>query len=521
MTAEPLHASSGLARRAPRYQLMRAVFLRALAGVYLAAFVSLAVQIVGLVGEDGILPLRAHLDAAFRAHGAEAYWLWPTLCWFSPTDGFLQALAWGGAVVSLLVVVGVAPLLGLIVAWVFYLSLSVAGQDFLYFQWDILLLETGLLAILFAPSGLRPRLATQRRAPDGVRWLLWLLLFKLMFLSGITKILSGDPVWANSSALSFHYETQPIPAWTSWYAHQLPASVQTLSVFFMWFAELVAPFAIFAPARLRGVRWAGCAVMAAFQLGIAATGNYGFFNLLTLVLCASLLDDDVWARCLRRSSPESEAPPASGWARALRAAVVAVILPLSLLSFTAEMGLTPRRAAGSGSVFAWTGAFVEAFRPLRSVSGYGLFRVMTTERPELSIEGRTRGGEWVAYRFRWKAGPLDRAPGFAGPHMPRLDWQMWFAALDPSRQERWLISLARHLLEGTPAVRSLLADGPFGEEPPDEVRFVIDRYSFTRVGDEAGGANWWRRERVGELTGPLSRESFRTRRRGAAPSGRS
>ena len=202
-----------------------------------------------------------------------------------------------------------------------------------------------------------------------------------------------------------------------------------------------------------------------------------------------------------------------------RGLAAAVILPLSVLSFTAELGLSPRRPAGSNSVFAWTGAFVEAFQPLRSVSGYGLFRVMTTERPELSIEGRTRGGEWVAYPFRWKAGPLDRAPRFAGPHMPRLDWQMWFAALNPARQERWLLSLVRHLLEGTPAVRGLLADGPFDHEPPDEVRLVIDRYHFTRSGDGAADANWWRRERVGALTGPLSRDSLRARGRAAPASG--
>ena len=519
MTAQPTQASTRPTGRPPRFQLMRAVFLRGLAAVYLAAFVSLAVQIVGLVGEGGILPVRDYLDAAFRARGVEAYWLWPTLCWFSPGDALLQALAWGGAGVSLVVLAGFAPLPGLIVAWIFYLSLSVAGQDFLYFQWDVLLLETGLLAIFFAPSGVRPRLAEQRRAPDGVRWLLWLLLFKLMFLSGITKILSGDLVWASGDALSFHYETQPIPSWTSWYAHQLPASFQKLCVFFMWFAELVAPFSIFAPARLRRVRWVGCAVMATLQIGIAATGNYGFFNLLTLVLCASLLDDDFWERCLRRAPIDRAATSAPWWARALRGVAAAVILPLSLLSFTAELGVGPRRSAEPSSVLAWTGAFVEAFQPLRSVSGYGLFRVMTTERLELSIEGRQRGGGWVAYPFRWKAGSLDGAPRFAGPHMPRLDWQMWFAALNPARQERWLLSLVQHLLEGSPAVRGLLADGAFDQEPPDEVRLVIDRYHFTRFGDGADDENWWRRERVGSLTGPISRDSFRVRRRGAPARG--
>ena len=122
-----------------------------------------------------------------------------------------------------------------------------------------------------------------------MRW----LVFRLMFLSGAVKLASRDPTWRDWSALEYHYQTQPLPTWTSWYIHQMPGWFHALSVGFMFFAELIAPFFVFGP---RPVRLVGFASLLLLQALIAATGNYGFFNLLAIVLCLSLLDDRDWAR---------------------------------------------------------------------------------------------------------------------------------------------------------------------------------------------------------------------------------
>ena len=108
-------------------------------------------------------------------------------------------------------------------------------------------------------------------------WLVRWLVFRLMFLSGVVKLASHDPAWSSWNALEFHYETQPLPTWTSWYIHQMPPWFHWLSVGFMFYAELVAPFFIFGP---RPIRRVGFASLVLLQLLIAATGNYGFFNLL-------------------------------------------------------------------------------------------------------------------------------------------------------------------------------------------------------------------------------------------------
>src|SRR2546430_966570 len=146
----------------PVYLLSRWLFLRLLGAVYLVAFVSLAVQVSGLVGEHGILPARAVLPPAHAQYGGAAYRLFPTVCWLGAGDGMLRLLVWGGAALALLLIAGVAPAAVLLLLWIAYLSLSVAGQAFLWFQWDGLLLETGLLAVLYAPAQLAPSLVRDR-----------------------------------------------------------------------------------------------------------------------------------------------------------------------------------------------------------------------------------------------------------------------------------------------------------------------------------------------------------------------
>jgi hypothetical protein len=500
---------AGAARsRAPsEWLLARWVFLRLLGAVFLVAFVSLAVQVAGLVGDDGILPVRDYLAGAHEAVGARAYRLLPTLLWLAPGDPLLLGLAWGGAGLSVLLIAGIAPVPVLFLLWLFYLSLSVGGQVFLGFQWDALLLETALLAIFFAPRGLLPRPSREARPSPVLRWCLWLLLFKLMFLSGVTKLASGDPTWRDWTALTYHYETQPLPAPTSWFMHQLPAWFQRLSVGFTFAVEIAAPLAIWVPERLRALRRVACGLMVGFQLLLIATGNYGFFNYLAIALCLLLLDDAVWRRVLPRTlvrrfdaAPHAEAP--RGW-RVARAVAAGVVLPLSLLAMLREVAVTASRGPGTPGL-AWSEALLGWVAPLRSINGYGLFRVMTTERPEIAIEATVDGEHWRELPFRWKPGDPRRAPRFVAPHQPRLDWQMWFAALHPPGSRDWLFALAARLLEGSPPVRALLGEDPFRGERLRELRLLLYDYRFTTPAERAATGAWWVRERRLDLTGPIA-----------------
>ena len=480
----------------PVYLLSRWLFLRLLGAVYLIAFVSLAVQVSGLLGERGILPAGSFLERAHALYGSAAYRLFPTLCWFGAGDAILRLLAWGGAALAVLLIAGVAPAPVLLLLWICYLSLSVAGQTFLWFQWDGLLLETGLLAVLYAPGRLSPSLRDQ--APSTwMRWLLWWLLFRLMFLSGVTKLVSGDAAWRHLTALDYHFWTQPLPTWPGWYAQWTPVWVHRTMTLVILAIELLVPWLIFVPERLRRARYAACALLVLGQLAIALTGNYGFFNLLAIVLCVPLLDDAVLERVLPLRLAATEPEPR--WQRHAIRGLAPVLALLSLLAFAREIVQTlPNTRGGLDN------PLLGAVEPLRSVNGYGLFRVMTTERAEIVIEGSRDGVQWSEYGFRWKPGDVRRRPAFVAPHMPRLDWQMWFAALNPEGARDWLLPLLRHVLAGTPEVIALLGDDPFPDAPPHYVRLVYYRYHFSTPRERATSGAWWQRERVGDLTKPLS-----------------
>ena len=487
----------------PTYVLSRWLFLRLLGVVYLVAFVSLALQITGLVGEHGILPAGGFLERAHAAYGSGAYRLFPTLCWLGASDGMLHALAWGGAVLSLLLVAGVAQAPVLLVLWICYLSLTVAGQTFLWFQWDGLLLETGLLAVLYAPIQLRPSLVREPAPSTAMRWLVWALVFRLMFLSGITKLVSGDPTWLHLTALDYHFWTQPLPPWPAWYAQWLPEWMHRGMTLAIIAIELLVPWLIAVPDRWerwgRRARYTACGLLVFGQLAIALTGNYGFFNLLAIVLCLSLLDDDALGRVLPLRLAAGDPEPR--WKQYAIRGLAPLLGLLAALAFAREILQTLPGTRGGGA-----NPLLDAVAPLRSVNGYGLFRVMTTERFEIVIEGGADSVHWREYRFRWKPGDPTRRPAFVAPHMPRLDWQMWFAALNPEGAREWLVPLLRHLLVGTPEVLALLGENPFPGAPPRYVRLVYYRYRFSTPTERATRGAWWQRERVGYLTAPLSLE---------------
>ena len=495
----------------PCYVLSRWVFLRGLGIIYLTAFGSLAVQILGLVGSDGILPLPDYLTSAYQQLDSRAYHLLPTLCWFNKSDSMLLFLCWGGVGLSVMLICGLAQVPVLALLWGFYLSLVVAGQVFLNFQWDTLLLETGLLAVFYAPLQCFPNPSVERAPAPVARWMIWFLLFKLMFLSGITKLLSHDETWANWTALYFHYETQPLPTGAAWYVHHLPSWFHRFSCGVMYFIEIGCPFLIFVPARLRMVRRVAALLIIGFQLSIIATGNYGFFNWLTIVLCFSLLDDTFWL-CglpLRLQGVFSDRPdrlPETWFRRIVVAALAATLLPLSGLMIYREMQTTRPAAGQARELPGWCNQLASWIRPYRSMNGYGLFRVMTTERRELVLEASHDGQQWEEYSFRWKPGAVDQRPGLVAPHMPRLDWQMWFAALQRRGFPAWMRPFIQHLLEGTPEVKSLLA-GPFwGDTPPRSIRLVRYDYRFARPDDGDNAGAWWIRSQRTQLTPAISLE---------------
>jgi predicted DCC family thiol-disulfide oxidoreductase YuxK len=484
--------------RRSTYFIARRSFLRAVGIIYFIAFVSLWVQVDGLIGSDGILPVGDYLAAAKEQLGSRAFLLLPTLSWLNSSNAFLHFLCGAGAFISLLLIAGVAPVLSLAALFVFYLSLTVAGQTFLSFQWDILLLETGFLAIFFAPLQWWPKRDTEAPVPRVGLFLLKLLLFKLMLMSGIVKLTSGDDSWWNLTALDYHYWTQPLPTVLGWWADQHPEWLKKLSVAFTLAVEVIVPFFIWAPRRLRLI---ACALLVLLQVGIALTGNYAFFNLLTAALCLLLIDDVAW-RFRRKAGRQSveRSGPAFGSTESrstglrvfawIPAAFAGLLVPMNAwLIFSAfKPEASPPRIVA---------ALDDLVQPFHIANGYGLFRVMTKTRPEIVIEGSSDAVDWKPYAFKWKPGDLSRAPRWVEPHQPRLDWQMWFAALGDYRRNRWFVQLLVQLLQNSPAVTRLLEGNPFPQAPPRYIRATLYQYRFATAAEHRATGAWWTRDEQG------------------------
>jgi uncharacterized membrane protein YphA (DoxX/SURF4 family) len=472
------------------YILSRRIFLRGLGLVYLTAFLSLWIQWEGLLGSDGILPVQSFLERADSQLGDARFWQVPTLFWIRADDAFIGLVLMGGMVFSVLAVIGVMPVFSFAFLWISYLSLCSVGQSFLSFQWDILLLEIGFIAVFFSPFCI---FLDSRKNSAPSRLLLWVyrwLLFRLMFVSGLVKLMSGDPLWKSLTALQYHYETQPLPTRWAWYSHQLPDEFQKFSVVLMFAIEIVVPFLIFLTRRLR--------MVAAFSfiglmLVIGISGNYCFFNILTVLLCFALLDDDLLRRWIPlkfrnrfRFQPGLVRSPQLRLVWNTLLGGILILMGWLVLFNQVTGGKMPRSIM----------PILQICSPFRLVNGYGLFAVMTPTRPEIRVEGSFDGVEWKAYEFKWKPGALDQAPRWVQPHQPRLDWQMWFAALGDFRspQNRWFIRFAEKLLQGAPSVTGLLHHNPFPDRPPVYIRAVVEDYHFTTVESRRATGNWWERE---------------------------
>jgi lipase maturation factor 1 len=471
------------------------IYFRALGLIYCIAFCSFAVQAPGLIGAHGILPAEDFFRIVSEQLGVKRFWEYPTLNWWIGTSGgSVIAVAWSGVIVSLLLFAGCLETPALIFLWAAYLSVCTAGQDFLQFQWDSLLLETGFLSIFVSACRIKRRWPKAETEPNPVGWwLLRWLTFRLMLQSGLVKLWSGDSTWRDGTALAFHYETQPLPTWVGWIVHQMPLGFHKGSLITMFAVELVVPWMIFGP---RKWRIAAGVLFIALQVVIMLTGNYGFFNLLAIALCLPLFDDSTLPRRFS-CAKDDEAPLGNDNASALsqsrraRRFGVLSMIPVAVLVVLVTLLQTLIRGGVRTNIPKPTLLLMQAIDPFRSLNSYGLFAVMTTTRGEISMEGSDDGVLWRPYLFVYKPGEPDRRPNFVLFHMPRLDWQMWFAALGSLRGNPWLVAFQKRLLEGTPEVLGLLRENPFPAAPPRYVRTQIARYQFASVSSWRESGDWW------------------------------
>jgi predicted DCC family thiol-disulfide oxidoreductase YuxK len=453
------------------YCVTENLFLRLLGLVFLFAFWSLQRQMAGLAGSHGLVPAAQILASMHADLGSRAYLLVPTVFWVNASDAWLADVCIAGMLASAFLLFSArlalaSQRMAVAICFAFYLSIASVGQPFTMFQWDGLLIETAFLSLFTG-------------TPLAV-WAFRLLVFRLTFESGCVKLLSGDPVWRNLHALRYHFMTQPLPNPTAWYVYQAPSWLLDAMTFLALAIELICPWLLFLPRRIRHV---GAALLIALQVAILLTGNYAFFNFLTIAICVWVFDDRSfrWYRRLLAA----KGGPSSEWFRKLATAALAIVM---ILGAVQVVSLFKRSFAAPFS------GIMSFIAPFQIVNSYGLFAVMTTARPEIVFEASRDGTTWKEYSFPYKPGDVRRSLPVIAPFQPRLDWQLWFAALDGNfREDRWTVNLAARLLEGEPAVLRLLEKQPFASRPK-YVRAQLYDYWFTTPAErKKTGAIWNRR----------------------------
>ncbi|KRZ17406.1 Lipase maturation factor 2 [Trichinella zimbabwensis] len=575
---------------------VRELILRMVSAVFLWAFASFYHQVPGLYGDEGILPVRSVLKCkgdivhcAFLNEAPTAVYIFQRLLFFSPSQA-LEATALLGIIVAALSCYFLYLRSAIIyfILWYLYFSCVQVGQDFMWFQWDMLLLEVGFLSILLAPFRMVRKTPNQWLPHDNVTLFLfrWLA-FRLMFQSGISKLLNQDKTWWSLTALHYHFASQCLPTYLAWYAHQASDSFKQFSVAATFTILIFLPLFGLSPSKhLRTFAFYGLTLQ---MLLISLTGNYNFFNILSVVICLAMLVECSFSHIGMYTQMESNFE--------MEISVFSLVFHLYWIRFTGlcmlVMVFSSRSQKWRSSIFIegkilgleaakfhsnlsyWLpfvcfygismffseiyAAFVRCWADFKHVSvkrrlyytvqcvvmclvassafaislvpfsyvdrnmhdmypthlkkthqmlekykissSYGLFSSMTgvEGRPELIVEGSNAlNGSWTEYNFLYKVGPVDEAPILNIPHQPRLDWQMWFAALTEKPDESpWFISFVYRLLTNSKAVLDLM-DAQSFTKTPKYVRASMYRYNFTAYDPKRRVKDWWTRSRLRE-----------------------
>jgi hypothetical protein len=423
----------------------------------------------------------------------------PTLFWFGISDGGLKIFAWVGLAFSLVVLAGYANAIILGILWAMYMSIVHIGQIWYGYGWESQLLETGFLSMFLCPL-LDPRPFPKRPPPILVIWLFRWLGFRIMIGAGLIK-LRGDQCWRDLTCMYYHYETQPIPSPLSRYLHFAPHWVHKVETAWNHFIELVVPWFSFGPRLLRHI--AGV-LMITFQVLLIVSGNLSFLNYLTIIPFLACIDDTLWRRILpaalvrraERADTEPELSPVQNVVAILFTALVAY------LSINPVLNLVSKRQMMNTS-----------FNSLELVNTYGAFGVVGRERNEIIFEGTDdevidANTRWKEYEFKAKPGDPNRAPPFIAPYQPRIDWQIWFAAMASPSDYPWTLHFVWRLLHNDAGTLSLLANNPFPNAPPKFIRARLYRYHFKPSGE----SGWWTREPIDEWLPALSIDDTQFRR---------
>jgi Lipase maturation factor len=483
-------------------------FARLLAGVYIIAFASLRAELIPLVGSRGISPVAEKLARVRQDMGRTGWIRYPTWLWFDASDAMLRGLPVAGILAAGFAACGVFSNLMFAVTWSIYLSIDAALG--MIYPWECMLMESGFLMIFLPRLELLPSLK-MAHAPEPIlmfafQWLLFRVLFgfgKMKFSRDALK----DPLYLRSFLIS-----QPIVSPLGWRAFRLPRMLLLWSHTGLFVTEIVLPFFIFFPGWPRLIP---AAVFTVLMIAIQLMGNFGFFNILVIVLCIPLLD----ARAVTAQTWRALASPAG--------LAVAIVVTWSIVAGLIHLPFNTWCARGWldwpvwGKVRGASGAVLAVLRtamPFRTVHAYGVFppRLGPPVRFIPVIEGTIDGKRWEPFEYKYMLSTEKSPPRFVAPHCPRIDHLMlyegvgvgsWnlhgavfsqgnpydFSAVSP------LDRLLERLMDPQSPAHELFSAVPFNGALPKQMRITQYVFAPSTAAEMRETGRYWHRTRIGEF----------------------
>jgi len=453
------------------YDLTRFIILRMLGVVYFFAFLSLVKQLLPLLGEKGLTPGKKYVSLIKSRYGKMSFWKVPTIFLFNTSDKFMLACGYLGLLLSLVVTFGYANVIILFVLWLIYLSFVHIGQVWYGYGWESEVVETGFLALFLVPL-LDPRPFPEYAAPVAIIWMFWWLAFRVHFGAGLIKM-RADSCWKDLTCLFYHFETQPIPNPLSRSFHFLPRWMLKLGVLWTHFAQLIVPVFIFIPQT----RVVAGILLLLFQLSLMLSGNLSFLNLISIVAILAIFND-AFLGVFFTIQPAASTPSVH-------------LFPWIVFIFLVVLSIPVVR-----NLFSRHQIMNTSFNQFMLVNTYGAFGAVGKKRYELVVQGTnesvvTPQTKWKEYDFVAKPTNVHRRPPIIAPYQPRIDWQIWFAAMESPQQNPWLLYFILKLLRNDSLALKLIKKSPFPDKPPKFIRVEHYIYSFAKPSEK----QYWNRER--------------------------
>ncbi|HLP51115.1 MAG TPA: lipase maturation factor family protein [Chitinophagales bacterium] len=457
--------------------------------VYLAAFIPLFFQIDVLIGAKGLLPAVDLLHISYQQQGIfKSIIQFPSFFHLWPTNSMLYLLVALGCMGGLMLLLNRNIFWGALLAWASFISITSVGSDFFIIIIDLFLAEVGFLAIL--SSYFVHRYAA---IPNLIDLCFKLLNFRLWFCMGVNKFYMPLDVWTNFTFFDYFFQAQPMPTPLAHYFHNAPQWAKYTAEAGLFVGEIIVPFFVFGRKKMRLIAFATFLVISVL---IQLTGNYGFFNVLSVVTAFTILKKGDFLSSYK--APKNPLP--SFYLPVPVSAILLVHAAYQLLYCFYVFDPTPYSYQNHYNYYfnnlkpsnKTLDKIAEPFRWIgywRICNPYGVFKGIPRYHGELRFSGSNNGTDWQYYKFRFLPSALTDYTGFYAPIYPRLDHVMFYETLHEGaylhnplnnysdRMPPWICNFLYKLSVNDTGISSQLKENPFmGKKAPQYIK--VDAYKL-------------------------------------------